>query len=112
METQVNSMESLVGRVAAFCKTSFKVSKLKALRITIAVVTALLSWLSVILMISMFALIFNIGIAIWLGELLGNTYYGYFVVAAFYLVVGIVFYLFFQKWIKKLVFDLIIKKAL
>jgi hypothetical protein len=112
MATPTGSVESLFERLAAFCKTTFKISKLKALRIIIAVVTALVSWLCVILMISMFALIFNIGIAIWLGGLLGNAYYGYFVVAAFYFVAGVVFYFFFHKWIKKLVFDVIIKKTL
>jgi hypothetical protein len=112
METPTGSIESLFERVASFWKTTFNLSKLKALRISIPVVTTLLSWLIVILMISMFALIFNIGIAIWLGDLLGNAYYGYFVVGAFYLIVGIVFYFFLYKWVKKFVFHYIIKKTL
>jgi hypothetical protein len=112
METPASSVESLIERVEAFSKTTFELSKLKTLRTTAAVVTDLISWLSVILMISMFALILNIGIALWLGELLGKTYYGFFVVAAFYFVAGIVFYFFLHKWVKKPVFDLIIKKAL
>jgi hypothetical protein len=112
METPASSVESLIERVEAFSKTTFELSKLKTLRTTTAIVTDLISWLSVILMISMFALVLNIGIALWLGELLGKTYYGFFVVAAFYFVAGTVFYFFSHKWIKKPIFDLIIKKAL
>jgi hypothetical protein len=68
--------------------------------------------LSVIIMISLFALVLNIGIALLLGELLGKSYYGFFIVAGFYLVAGIILHFFLHKWIKKPISDLIIKQAL
>jgi len=68
--------------------------------------------LSVIVIFSLFTLVFNIGIALYLGELLGKMYYGFFIVAAFYLIGGIVFHLFMHKWIKKPLSELINKQAL
>jgi len=112
METPSNLIESLFERAESLGKTTFELSKLKALRTTTVIVTALISRLSVIMMISMFILILNIGIALFLGEVLGKMYYGFFIVAALYLIVGIIFHLFMNKWIKKPIFDLIIKKAL
>src|SRR5688500_17060890 len=112
METPASLIESLFERVEAYSKTSYELSKLKSLETTTVVVTSLISRLSVILMISVFALVLNIGIALLLGELLGKAYFGFFIVAAFYLVAGIVLHLFLHRWIKKPVSDLIITQAL
>ncbi|HLP19907.1 MAG TPA: hypothetical protein VK174_06380, partial [Chitinophagales bacterium] len=68
--------------------------------------------LSVIVMLSLFALVFNIGVALWLGEVLGKSYYGFFIVAGFYLLTGVVLHFFLRSWIKKPVSDLIITQAL
>lgn len=95
-----------------FSKTTLELTKLKALRATTVIVTDLMSRLGVIMMISMFVLILTIGVALMLGDLLGKAYLGFFIVAAFYLVAGLVFLLFLHKWIKKPMFDLIIKQAL
>jgi hypothetical protein len=34
--------------------------------------------------VGLFVLFLNIGLSIWLGEILGKTYYGFFVLAGFY----------------------------
>lgn len=112
METPASTIEILYERVEAYTKTTIELSKLKALNTTTHVTTTLISRLSVIIMLSLFALVMNIGIALWLGELLGKNYYGFFIVAAFYLVAGIVLHFFLHNWIKKPVSDLIITQAL
>jgi uncharacterized membrane protein len=112
METPVNLIESLFERVEAYSKTSYELSKLKLLETTTLVVTAFIPRVSVTIMITLFALVLNIGVALFLGELLGKSYYGFFVVAAFYLVAGLILHFFLYKWIKKPVSDLIIKQAL
>ncbi|MGE0638592.1 MAG: hypothetical protein AB7G44_06215 [Bacteroidia bacterium] len=112
METTASIVESLYERVETYSKTTIELSKLKALNTTTHVVTTLISRLSVIIMLALFALVMNIGIALWLGELLGKNYYGFFIVAAFYLIAGIVLHFFLHNWIKKPVSDLIITQAL
>jgi ABC-type dipeptide/oligopeptide/nickel transport system permease component len=91
METPASIIETLFEKAEAYSKTSFELGKLKSVETTSSVVTYLVSRLSVVIMISLFALILNIGIAIWLGKLLGEYYYGFFIVAGFYCVAGIVF---------------------
>jgi hypothetical protein len=112
METPATSIESLFERVEAYSKTTYELAKFKLLETTIIVVTALLPRLGVILMIFLFALVLNIGIALFLGELLGKSYYGFFIVAGFYLVAAFILHFFLHKWIKKPVSDLIIKQVL
>ena len=112
METPVNSIEVLFEKAEIFSKTTIELSKLKVLEATTRVVTSLISRMSVIIMLSLFALVFNIGIALLIGELMVKIYYVFFIVAAFYLLAGLVLHLFLYKWIKKPLGDLIIKQAL
>ncbi|MBK7871486.1 MAG: hypothetical protein IPJ74_12830 [Saprospiraceae bacterium] len=94
METPASSIELLFERVETYSRTTYELSKLKLLETITIVVTSLVSRLSVIISISLFVLVLNIGIALWLGELLGKYYYGFFIVAAFYLVMGIILHFF------------------
>jgi hypothetical protein len=112
MEPQATLVEMLIERGESYGKTSIELVKLKGLETSTNVVTTLVSRLSVIIMVFLFVLVLNIGIAIWLGELLGKSYYGFFIVAAFYLVAGFVSHLFMYKWIKKPVSELIITQVL
>lgn len=105
-------IESLFEKVEAYGKTTYELSKLKLLKTTIIVVPSLISRLVVILIITLFTLVFNLGIALLLGELLGKLYYGFFIVAAFYLIAGIILHFFLHHWIKKPISNLIIKQAL
>ncbi len=112
MEQPTSQIETLVERIEAYGKTTYELSKLKVLETTIHVATSFLSRISVIVMISLFVLILNIGLAIWLGELLGKMYYGFFIVAGFYLFAGILLNMFLHKWIKKPISSFFIKQAL
>jgi len=112
METPADSIESLFERAEAYGRTTFELSKLKLLETTNIVVTSLIARLSVMLMISMFSFVLSIAVALWLGDVLGKSYYGFFIVAGFYFLAGIVLHLFLHRWVKKPISELIIKQAL
>jgi hypothetical protein len=57
-------------------------------------------------------LFLNLGVALWLGDLLGKLFYGFFVVSGFYVIAGIVIYFFMHKWLKRIVSDYFIKHML
>jgi len=112
METRENIIESLFERVETYGKTTIELSKLKILDTTTKVFTTLISRLSVIVMISVFVLVLSIGVALFLGDILGKAYYGFFIVAGLYLLAGIVFYYFLRKWVQKPLSEMIIKQSL
>lgn len=112
MQNTANSIESLFERVEAYGKTTIELSKLKALEATTRVVAALTARLTVVLFISLFLLVMNLGIALWLGDILGKIYYGFFIVGGFYLVTGIILHFCLHKWIKGPLTRLIIKQVL
>jgi hypothetical protein len=112
MATPASLIESLWEKTEDYGKTTYELSKLKALEATIMVVTSLVSRVAVFIMVALFLLIFNIGIALLLGSLLGKDYYGFFIVAGFYLLAVVVMHVFLRKWVKKPIGDLIIDQAL
>jgi hypothetical protein len=112
METPKSLIESLIEKAEACGKTTYELSKLKALESSTRIATSLISRLSVISMFLLFALVLNIGIALLAGELCGKDYYGFFIVAAFYLIAGIVLHFFGYNWIKRSFSNFIIKQAL
>jgi uncharacterized membrane protein len=112
MESPPSLAETLFEQVATYSKTSYDLSKLKAVE-TIAVVTSsLVARLCVWFTFSVFVLVFSIGVALWLGAHYGKLYYGFFIIAAFYFVAGAILYFFLQRWIKKTINDFVIRQIL
>ncbi len=112
MEDKLNHIEPLFERAEEFGKTSLELIKLKAMDKTAEIVSTSVSRGAVILFFSMFTVIVNIGIALWLGDILGKSYYGFFCVAGFYGVIGSVLYFFMHDWIKKRVSNSLISQML
>jgi len=109
MEDNTKSIETLIEKVTDYGKTSYELAKLKTLDKSSDVASSLIPHSIVFVLFASFMLFANFGLAFWLGEILGNTYYGFFVIAAFYIVAGLVMHFFFHKWLKKRISNYIIK---
>jgi hypothetical protein len=112
MEENSNLLETLLERASEYGKTSIDLVKLKALDKTTEIVSSVIPLSVVILLVASSMLFLNLGLAFWLGEVLGKIYYGFFIVAAFYVLAGIFIHFFLHKWIKRLVGDYFIKRVL
>jgi hypothetical protein len=110
MEDIKNSLDSLLDSVEEYGKTSIELLKLKTLDKTSDVASTIISRAIAIFILFMFFLIITIGIAIWLGEIIGKYSYGFFIVAAFYGLTGIILFFFMHKRIKTLINNSIIKQ--
>jgi hypothetical protein len=93
-------IETLFKRAEDYSKTSLELLKLGAIDRSADVFSSLAVKFAIFMVAALFTLIINIGIAIWLGELLGKPYYGFFVVAIFHLVVISLVFIFRHEWIK------------
>jgi fatty acid desaturase len=112
MEDNAKLIKSLLEKVTEYGKTSLELAKLRALDKTSDVVSSLLPQLFIILLIATFMLLLSVGLAVWLGEILGKIYFGFFLVAAFYGLAGIIIHFFMHKWLKKMVRNNFIKQVL
>lgn len=112
MEDNTRLLETLLEKASEYGKSSLELVKLKALDKTTDVVSSLVPQSVVFVFIACFMLFFNLGIALWLGDILGKVFYGFFVVAAFYILAGLVIHFFMHDRIRKLVGDYLIKRIL
>ncbi len=112
MEEQSDLINSLIEKGEQYGKTTLELLKLKTLDKSADVASSLVSWLIVVIFAVLFFLILNIGIALWIGELLGKSYYGFFVVAGFYGLLALIFGIFRKKLIKNPVNNSIIDQVL
>ena len=112
MDEQSGLIESLIEKGEQYGKTTLELLKLKTLDKSADVVSNLVSWLIVVIFAVLFFLILNIGIALWLGELLGKSYYGFFVVSGFYALLAIINAVFRKQLIKKPINESIITQVL
>jgi hypothetical protein len=112
MEDNTKSIESLFEKATEYGKVSYELVKLKTLDKTSDVASSLIPHSVVFVLIASFLLFLNLGLSYWLGEILGKIYFGFFVVAAFYGIIGIVLHFFMHKRLKRIVGNYIIKQAL
>jgi hypothetical protein len=105
-------IESLIEKGEQYGKTTFELLKLRTIDKTADVSSNIVSWLVVGVFAVLFFLVLNIGIALWLGELMGKSYYGFFVVSGFYALLAIVFAIFRKQFIKEPLNNSIISQVL
>jgi fatty acid desaturase len=112
MEDNAKLIDSLLEKATDYSKTTLELLKLKAVDKTSDVVSTLVPHTVVFVIVASFLIFFNLGIAFWLGEILGKISLGFLIVAAFYGLIAIIVHFFMHKWLKKIVRDFIIKQAL
>lgn len=112
MEKKVKLIEDLYERVTDYGKTSYELVKLKAVDKASDLVSSFLPHSVFISMVVVFLLFINLGAAFWLGEILGKVYYGFFVVAGFNGLSGLIMHFFMHKWLKRFFRNYIIKLLL
>jgi hypothetical protein len=112
MEEKAKIIETLIEEATEYGKTSIELIKLKSLDKVSDVVSSFLPLVLVFFLFSTFLLLINLGLAIWLGEILGEISYGFFAVGAFYGILAILIRLIMHSWLKTMFRSYIIKLLL
>jgi hypothetical protein len=112
MESNTEMIESLFEKTVDYGKTSFQLLKLKTLSKTSDITSTYLARLVVLIFAFSFMLFMSLGLAIWIGEIFGKSFYGFFVVGVCYGLIGIFIHFFLHKWLKKILDDYIIQQVL
>jgi hypothetical protein len=112
MEEKTKLLDKLLERAVDYGVTSYELTKLKAVDKISDIVSALIPGSVFCILIITVLLFLNLGLALWLGELLGKIYFGFFAVAAFYCILGFAVKFLLNKWIKKIIGNQIVKTLL
>ena len=110
MENNIEILEPLLKKINEYGNTRYDLIKLKTSAKAIEILTSVATkGILLILIVSSF-IILTIGIAFWLGEVLGKIYYGFFCIAGFYIIILGIVYLFMLDWLKKSISDSMVSK--
>ncbi len=105
-------MEELFEKLKDYADTRFNLFRLKGINkasgmMSSAITTVVLSVFFILVIVCI-----TIGVALIIGEWTGKLYYGFFIVAGIYLIIGLVFYSMRDKWIKTPVSNKLLKEIL
>ena len=110
MESQINNIEALFVNASGYIETRIDLMRLKAIDKSSETLSSLAAGLVLMVVgFSIFMLV-NIGAALLIGDALGKLSYGFFIVAGFYFIVGIVLFLLKDKWLKMPIKNSIVNK--
>lgn len=110
MEEQKHQMELLFDRVSDYLETRLELFKLKATHKSTDIISSVTSKLIFILIVTLVVFMVNIGLALWLGDVLGASYYGFFALAGLYLLIAFIFQGVKGKLVETPISNAIIKK--
>ena len=100
MNDNATSIETIFEKVEDYGKTTIELIKLNAIDKSAEAVSTLSVKLAIFVIVALSVLTVNIGLSLWIGEMLGKIYYGFFVMAGFYMLISLVLYIFRDQWIK------------
>jgi hypothetical protein len=112
MENIAENIELLYQKVEKYSKTSFELLQLSTINKTSDILSSLAVVIVLSMLLAMFTLFLNIGISLYLGDLLHNYVQGFIIVAICYFIIGIIIFFFRKSLIKTPIENLIISKFL
>lgn len=112
MEKTTHHIDSLISEAGDYIEAKTELWKLRAVDKTSEVISSVSAKIVIYVMGFFFFTLLNLGIALWLGEMMGRSYYGFFTLAGFYAIVLLIIYQFRHTWLKEPVNNMLIRKIL
>lgn len=112
MKENKGSIESLFEETIEYGKNNYELFKLKTIDKISDSLSSIVPLFIILILLGLFMIFINIGLSFWVGELLGEIYYGFLVVGGFYGLISIVFCIFFNKKIKRAFYDYFVRKII
>jgi hypothetical protein len=109
MEENVKLVETLLERGTDYGKASYALFRLKTLDKASIVISNLLPNVVVLLLVATILLFLSLGLAYWLGHLMGGIHWGFFAVATLYAALGSIFRVFLFERLKAQIRDFMIQ---
>ena len=105
-----SKIEQIYERVEQYVSTSVELYKLKALQKVAETATSILTSVMLAIFGLLFLLFVSIGLAIYLGEVLGKMHYGFMIVSGIYLLFAVIVYALRAQVLKDKVNTYIVRK--
>jgi membrane protein insertase Oxa1/YidC/SpoIIIJ len=112
MESKPTNVEELFQKLKDYAEVRMQLFKLKAINRVSGLMSSFVSVIILIILFSMAIIFISIAVALLIGEWLGHNYYGFFIVAAIYVIIGLIIYTMRDKLIKGKVASSMIKEMI
>lgn len=111
-ESISDNIEDLLHDTGKYIEAKTELWKLKAVDKLSENASSVASQVIFLFIISIVLMSLNVGLAMMIGKWMGETYYGFFVIAGFYALVGLIIYASRDRIIKTPLYNSIINKIL
>ena len=111
MENKPPNVEELFQKIRDYADVRLDLLKLKSINKISGFMSAIVTMIIVVILLSAVLLCITIGLGLLIGEYVGNAY-GFFIVAGIYLIIGLVLYSMRGKLIKTKVSNKLIKELI
>ena len=112
METPSKNIENLYTNAGEYVKTRTELIKLKLVDKSTSAVSSILDKIILMFITAVFLVLLTIALALLIGFWLGHSFYGFFIMAAFYGIVGFIIHTSRDKIIKAPILNSIIQHFL
>ena len=112
MANLIDSLEELASSIQGYTTKAIILARVQFTEIHAVGISDLVGSVWTIVTLTLFILSLTIGLALYIGELLGKNYLGFLVMAGIYLLVFIVVKLFFLNLIKSKIQNRVIQKIM
>lgn len=112
MESKPASVEELFQKLKDYADVRLDLFKLKSINKAASFMSTSITIVILIIFFSAVLLCFTVGAALFIGELLGKTYYGFFIVGGILLLIGFLLYSIRQKFIRPRITDKLIEELI
>lgn len=112
MEDQRHDIDALLSDAGDYLETRTNLFKLKAIESLADVSGELVSGLGMIGLVAFVVMLFSVGFALLIGDLLGKSFYGFFIIGGAYFIFGLICYICRNRWLKEPFSNLLIRKIL
>lgn len=110
MKDKVILIEMLYEKAEQYTRTSLELYRLKAIDKITDVFATVASRFAILVVFALFFILLTFGLAFYLGEVFGKTYYGFFALALFYAALAIVLIIVRKRWLEDKMNDYIINQ--
>ncbi|HXS55930.1 MAG TPA: phage holin family protein [Hanamia sp.] len=112
MENKTTSVEELFHKLKEYGDTRLDLFKLKTINKASGYFSSIVMGVVLVVILLIVLTFISIGAALLIGSLLGKSFYGFFIIALIYLIIGLILYSSRKKIIKEPISNKLIKELM
>lgn len=110
-EHEEEDEQSLIDKIKEYINVRIELATLTAAEKGSHLFAAIVTDSIIVLLLVLTFLFGSLGLGFYLSEIIGNTYAGFFIIAGFYLLIGLIIYAIKDSYLEKRIVNRIIKKV-